>query len=77
MAGRDYDATLHMMNTVYWHLQSMKDRGQDGVDLLFDRCQLHTTSLFSPVRPLDFFVCYFLSPFTDRNQQTNRTSLFS
>lgn len=37
MGWRDYDATLNMMNTIYWHLHYKQDRGQDGVYLLFDR----------------------------------------
>lgn len=45
--------------------------------LIMMSATVHTTSLFSPVHPLNFFVCYFLSPFTDRDQQTNRTFLFS
>lgn len=58
---RDYDATLHMMNTIYWHLQSKKDRGQDGVDLLFDHDVSYCTHnlIVLPCAPTEFLCLLF------------------
>lgn len=70
-----------------YHLQYKQDRGQDDVYLLLDHYISFVSANYTHnliVLPCvltefmlaGFHFCCFLSPSRDRNQQSNRTSLF-
>lgn len=77
MMSSHYDATLNMTNTS----TGIRDKMMCISCLITTSVTIHTTSLSCPVRTHSIYVggisflCGCLSPFKDRYQQSNRTSL--